>query len=153
MMTLPSSSQLIAVIRAEIQDTLGGISDDPQVVNCLDMVDSMLATIAVRCDHEIGWMMSEIDDITEVANLIVAKGIDDGRAAKGLAALRDAPLVDFGIEAVRSRYHLASSLLADCAELAVAAGGDMRRRVYSVLGKRVDHERQIRGTLELVGRG
>lgn len=153
MMTLPSSSQLIAVIRAEIQETLGGISDDPQVVNCLDMVDSMLATIAIRCDHEIGWMISEIDDITEVANRIAVNGIDDGRAANGLAALRDAPLAEFDTEAVRARYHLASSLLADCAELAVAAGGDIRHLVYSVLGKRVGHERQIRGTLELVGRG
>ncbi|EHB45313.1 hypothetical protein MycrhDRAFT_6567 [Mycolicibacterium rhodesiae JS60] len=153
MMTLPSSSQLISVIRAEIQETMSGITEDPRIVNCLNMIDSMLATIAIRCDHEIGWMISEIDDISELASHVVAEGADDGRANTGLAGLRDTELTEFDTETVRTRYHLASSLLADCAELALGAGGDIRRRLDGVLAKRVDHERQIRGALELVGRG
>src|SRR5581483_6705567 len=67
MMTLPSSSQLISVVRAEISSTLGGLSDDPAIVNCLAMIDTLLASIAVRCEHEISWMAAEIEDIHEVA--------------------------------------------------------------------------------------
>ncbi|TAM70247.1 hypothetical protein [Mycobacterium sp.] len=152
-MTLPTSSQLISVIRAEIEETISGISEDPRIVNCLSMVDSMLATIAIRCDHEIGWMISEIDDIADLADRLVVDGVDDGRASSGLAALRDAELEDFNTATVRAQYHRASSLLADCAELAMVAGGDSRHRLDAVVARRVDHERQVRGTLELVGRG
>ena len=153
MMTLPSSSQLISVVRAELRETLGAISSDPRVVNCLDMADSMLATVAIRCDHEIGWMISEIEAITEAAERLVANGNDDGRVRAGLDRLRDTTPVSFDMEAVRSHYQQASAVLADCAELALVAGGESQRRVDEVLATRIEHERQMRGTLGLVGRG
>jgi hypothetical protein len=154
MMTLPSSSQMLSVVRAELAETLSGISDDPRVVNCLGMVDSMLASIAVRCDHEIGWMIAEIAEIDEVADHLVAAGHDpDGRIADGLKRLRGSDRASFDTASVRTDYHLASTILADCAEVAVTVGGQPRQRVEAVLATRLDHEQQIRGALELVGRG
>jgi hypothetical protein len=154
MMTLPSSSQLLSVIRAELAETLTGLSDDPRVINCLGMVDSMLATIAVRCDHEIGWMVSEIAEIEQVAEHLIAAGHDpDGRIANGLQHLRGRDRTDFQTACVRADYHLASTVLADCTEVAVTVGGEPRRRIEAVLATRLEHEQQIRGALELVGRG
>jgi hypothetical protein len=153
MMTLPSSSQLIAVVRADIAETLSGISEDPQVVNCLTMVDSMLASIAIRCEHEIGWMITEIDEIVDLGEEMVTDGRDDGRIAAGLAGLGDHPLTSFDTATIRARYHQASAVLADCVELALTAGGQIRSRVEQVLAIRLDHESEIRGALALVGRG
>lgn len=154
MMTLPSSSQLIGVVRAELPETLDGISDDPRIVNTLSMVDFMLATIAARCEHEIGWMIEEIEQIDAVAAEIVDSGHDrDARVSEGLRRLRAGDVQSFDIEAVRARYHLASAVLSDCVEIALAAGGEMRNRVEAVLSARLAHEEQIRGALALVGRG
>ncbi len=154
MMTLPSASQLLSVVRAEIAATLTGISDDPQVVNCLGMVDSMLESIAVRCEHEIGWMITEIDEALAFAADLVAAGSDtDGRLAAGIDAVRGSARTDFSTAAVREEYHRASALLADCVEIALAVGGELRTRADAVLSSRLDHEAQIRGALALVGRG
>jgi hypothetical protein len=153
MMTLPSSSHLIAVVRAEITETLSGISEDTKVLNCLAMVDSMLASIAIRCEHEIGWMISETNEIVDLAEAMIADGRDDGRIAAGLAQLHDRPLASFDTATIRGRYHQASAVLADCAELALAAGEQIRSRVEQALATRLDHEREIRGALAFVGRG
>jgi hypothetical protein len=153
MMTLPSSAQLIAVIRAELTDTFGARKDDPQAVACLEMTDSMLAAIAVRCEHELAWMIAEVDDIIVLAQSLVDGGHDaDGRIAAGLTGLRGAQRVDFEMQTVRATYHQASALLADCVELAVNVGGEARRRAEASLATRLDHEREVRGALELVRR-
>jgi hypothetical protein len=153
MMTLPSSSHLISVVRAEITETLSGISEDTKVLNCLAMVDSMLASIATRCEHEIGWMISETNEIVDFAEAMIADGHDDGRIAAGLARLHDRPLASFDTATIRAHYQQASAVLADCAELALAAGGQIRSRVEQALATRLDHEREIRGALAFVGRG
>ena len=154
MMTLPSSSQLIAVVRAELAETLDGVSNDPRVLNCLSMVDSMLGTIAVRCEHEIGWMIDEIEEIESVAAQLIGSGHDnDGRLRAGLQLLHATGPRAFDTDTVRGRYQQASTLLSDCAEIALATGAEIRRQVEAVLSTRLAHEEQIRGALALVGRG
>jgi hypothetical protein len=154
MMTLPSSSQLLSVVRAEIAATLGGLSEDPQVVNCLGMVDSMLASVAVRCEHEIGWMITEIDEAAAFAAELIAAGHDpDSRIAQALTELRAIDRSDFATQSVRVEYHQASALLSECVEISLTVGGDLRARADAVLAARLDHEAQIRGALSLVGRG
>lgn len=154
MMTLPSSSQLINVIRAELASTLKDVSADPKIANCLGMADSMLASIAVRCEHEIGWMIEEIGEIEAVAASLVASGHDrDGQLQAGRDRLAAAGLQTFDIAAVRARYHQAAELLSGCVEIALSVGGELRTQVESVLSTRLAHEEQIRGALTLVGRG
>jgi len=153
MMTLPSSSQLISVVRAEISSTLGGLSDDPAIVNCLAMIDTLLASIAVRCEHEISWMAAEIEDIHEVAQRLLGAGHDDGRVATGLAILNRHHPTTLDAEAVRARYHAASAVFADCVELAPASDAPLQQKITEAIDHRLDHEREIRGDLSLVGRG
>ena len=132
---------------------LTGISHDPTVTNCLEMVDSLLASIAVRCEHEIGWMVSEVDEIREVAHQLISAGHDDGQVAAALALLDENRPTSYDTEAVRARYHAASAVFADCVELVPTSDTPLQQKITTLVDSRLDHEREIRGAVALVGRG
>ena len=73
MMTQPSATRLLEVVRKELSDNvLPGIADPHTTAN-LQMVLHVLETIGVRVEHEIAWMCEEIGAAAELAASIGAE--------------------------------------------------------------------------------
>lgn len=133
MMTLPSASQLIEVIRAELRDVVAPAA--PEAADSLAIIDGLLESLATRSEHEIAWMLEEIASIEELAGTPLD------------------PPESLQLASVRERYHEASAILADLIEPALAAGGERRSAIEAIVDARVAREAEIRGAIALVGRG
>lgn len=150
MMTRPSSDQLIAIIRAELPNvaTLG----EQDRGELLGLLDGLLATVEQRARHEATWIVEESEQIDQLAEFLVQGGHDPDRwVARTMSELSS--LQGTRPDALLDGYHVRSQLLSECVPVAMAAGGDARVRLESVIDTRIAHEAQIRGELALVARG
>src|SRR5581483_1262354 len=75
MITRPTTAQLLEVIRRELADNVRPAVSDQQVLTSLHMVDHMLSALAVRADHELGWMAEEMAAIDEVGERVAASDL------------------------------------------------------------------------------
>ena len=153
MITQPSCSRLLAVVRAELESTVLPAVSNPSVLAALGMIDSILANVGARCDHEVAWMREEIAEIETVADEVVAAGADAGsRVAAALDELRAHRGPSDHTADVQGEYGLAGEVLSRALEAALPHGGALRDRVRSVLEHRLRREIEIRGDFTLVGR-
>jgi hypothetical protein len=150
MLTLPSCSQLLDIIRGELPQVAD--LDEAGRGELLGLLDGLLAVIEQRCEHEAAWMLEESLQIDELAGYLVDRGHDrDGTIGRAGAEFQ--LLADTRPDELRDRYHARSQLLSNCIPAALAAGGDARARLEGVIDTRLEHEAQIRGRLSLVARG
>jgi len=92
MMTQPSTTRILDVVRQELAENVLPVTTDGQAQASLQMIDHILATVAVRVEHEIAWMVEEGDAIGALGDQIVTAEPQATGVATALAALRAAPL-------------------------------------------------------------
>jgi hypothetical protein len=153
MITQPSCSRLLAVVRAELQSTVAPTVSDAGVLAALGMIDSILANVGARCDHEVAWMREEIIEIETVAGNLIAAGADTGsKVAAALDEFRAHRSPSDHTADVRAEYDLAGEVLSCALEAALSRSDALRDQVRSVLEHRLRREVEIRGDFTLVGR-
>jgi hypothetical protein len=153
MISTPSCSRLLEVVRAELQSTVAPAVTDPGVAAVLGMIDSVLQNVGARCDHEVAWMRDEIAEIQDVAREVIDAGVDtESRVGDALALLRAHRSPSDHTADVQAEYDLAGEVLSRALEVALPRGGALRGRARSVLANRLRREVEIRGEFTLVGR-
>ena len=153
MITRPTSAQLIDEVRRELASNVAPLLTDPQAQGSLQMVDHILRTLSVRAEHEIEWMLEEIDDVRSVVSQ-VAESVADGAAVReALDALETDCDPGLALSSVTARYALASEALSRAIDATVATPGPLRDSVNALLDRRLEHETDVIGEFQLVGRG
>jgi hypothetical protein len=149
----PSCSRLLEVVRAELQSTVAPAITDPGVAAVLAMIDSVLQNVGARCDHEVAWMRDEIAEIEDAAREVIDAGVDAGsRVTDALAQLRGNRSPSDHTAAVQAEYDLAGEVLSRALEATLPLEGALRQRVRSVLEHRLRREVEIRGNFTVIGR-
>ena len=151
MMTQPSTARIIHVIRQELAENVLPVTTDVQAQASLQMIDHILATVAVRVQREIAWMVEEADAIGALGEQIAGAEPAATGVAAALAALRAAPLSSLEYDDVAARYSLAGEVLS-CAFEEVPTDSPLRPSVEAQLDTRLRHEVEIMGEFELVAR-
>jgi hypothetical protein len=153
MIARPTASQVVEAIRRELRDVVAPTVSDPTAAGSLEMVDALLSSLAIRCDHELAWMREEIAATTAAARAVLDAGLDSsGSITQALADFDGANPASDHLDDVVRAYDLSGELLSRCVEVAVPAGGEIRDTVLSVLETRLAHEVEIRGDFSLAGR-
>jgi hypothetical protein len=153
MISRPSCSRLLEVVRSELQSTVAPAVTDPGVTAVLGMIDSVLQNVGARCDHEVAWMRGEIAEIEDVAREVIDAGVDTGsRISNALSRLRAHRSPSDHTADVQAEYDLAGELLSRALEVALSGGGALRDRVRFVLEHRLRREVEIRGDFTVIGR-
>jgi hypothetical protein len=153
MISQPSCSRLLEVVRAELQSTVAPTVSDPAITAVLGMIDSVLRNVGSRCDHEVAWMRDEIAEIETAADEVVANCADDGvLVSEALADLRAHRSPSDHTADVQAEYDLAGEVLSRALEATIPVRGALRDRVRSILEHRLSREVAIRGDFTLVGR-
>ena len=153
MITRPTSAQLIDEVRRELSSNVAPQVADPQIKGSLQMVDHILGTLAVRAEHEIAWMTEEIADISRVVSQVAAEAGSPPSVGSALDELRAAANGSLLLGDVTARYALASEALSRAIEATVATPGPLHDEVSALLDRRLEHETDVIGEFQLVGRG
>jgi len=149
----PSCSQLVDAVRAELRTTVVPAVTDPQAIAALQMADWLLGVIAVRAEHEIGWMREEITEIGQLSEAVLAAGLDtSGAVAAALERQRAEASTSQHAGDVQREYDRAGDVLAEAIDATSAAPGPIRDAVQTVLTNRLERELRIRGQFALAGR-
>jgi len=153
MISRPSCSRLLEVVRSELQSTVAPAVTDPGVAAVLGMIDSVLQNVGARCDHEVAWMRDEIAEIEDVAREVIDAGVDTGsRISNALSRLRAHRSPSDHTADVQAEYDLAGEVLSSALEVALSRGGALGDRVRFVLEHRLRREVEIRGDFTVIGR-
>ena len=171
MITAPTTAQLLSVVRQELAEKVAPAVTDPQVATSLHMIDHILRTLAVRAEHELGWMAEEMSAIENVASRVAASDLPG--AASVAQALEDFRAnLSPGLHAadVAADYNRASEVLSRTVEATFPGGrgvsprqgrreppetatGELRAAVNALLDQRLAHETDVIGEdFQLVGR-
>jgi len=150
-MTQPSTTRIIDVVRQELAENVLPVTTDVQAQASLQMIDHILATVAVRVQREIAWMVEEAEAIGELGEQIASEEPHATGVATALAALRAAPLRSLQYDDVSARYSLAGEVLS-CAFEEVSIDSPLRVAVEAQLDTRLEHEVAIMGDFQLVAR-
>jgi hypothetical protein len=154
MITAPTSAQLLDVVRRELAEKVAPAVADPQVATSLHMIDHILRTLAVRAEHELGWMGEEMSAIEMVASRVAASDLP-GAASVAEALEEFRANVSPGLHAadVAADYNRASEVLSRTVEATFAETGELRAAVNALLDQRLAHETDVIGEdFQLVGR-
>jgi hypothetical protein len=151
--TRPTSAQLIDEVRRELSSTIAPQVTDPQAQGSLQMIDHILGTLAVRAEHEIAWMTEEIAEISQVVGRVAAEPGSPPSVGSALDELRSSGDGSLLLSDVTSRYALASEALSLAIEATVATPGALHDEVNALLDRRLEHETDVIGEFQLVGRG
>ena len=153
MIVRPTSSRLIALVRKELKENIAPALSDPRLKVNLQMIDAILGGVAVRSDHEVAWILEEIEDIEAVGDLIAKSGISGAeRVVEALAELRDKRSTSLHVEDLLADYDHAGEVLSRALETTMTADGKLRKRVEALLDSRIEKSVAIRGDFALVGR-
>jgi hypothetical protein len=146
----PTTDQTIDGVLRDLESiVLPAVHAEPARV-AIQMMQQVLRGASVRAAHEIAWMHEEIDDIAAATAPLSA----DPAVAEAREALAEADARSLHLHDVQHRYHLAGDLLGAAVEVAYASGDQGAiEALRAVLQRRSDHEMQIIGQLDLVGRG
>jgi hypothetical protein len=154
MITAPTTAQLLNVVRQELAEKVAPAVTDPQVATSLNMIDHILRTLAVRAEHELGWMGEEMSAIENVASRVAASDLP-GAASVAQALEEFRANVSPGLHAadVAADYNRASEVLSRTVEATRADTGELRAAVNVLLDQRLAHETDVIGEdFQLVGR-
>jgi hypothetical protein len=154
MITRPTTAQLLEVVRRHLNEGVAPAVSDPQVATTLAMVDHILHTLAVRADHELGWMTDEMASIDAVGEQIAVSGLPGAPAVReALAAFRAGRTSSLHAADVTEDYQRATEVLSRAVEATLAEPGAWRDAVSALLDERLAHEVDVIGEFQLVGRG
>lgn len=150
MLSVPTTDHAITGIIDDLDAVvLPALRDEPARL-AVQMMQQILRGAAVRAAHEIAWMHEEIAEISAASNRLV----DDPAVAEARRALDGQAATSLHLADMQARYALASDVLSCSIEAAYAAGdASAIAELHAVLQRRSDHEMQIVGQLDLVGRG
>jgi hypothetical protein len=153
MITRPTTAQLLDVVRRHLRDGVAPAVADPQVSTTLEMVDHILATLAARAGHELGWMAEEMAAIADVGEQVAAAGLP-GSAAVGeaLAEFRAGRTQSLHAADVTEEYQRASEVLSRAVEATLGQATPLADAVNGLLDQRLAHEVDVIGEFQLVGR-
>jgi len=149
--TQPLSSRLIEVVARELAQTIAPLISDPAATQSLHMIQHLLATLAIRADHEIAWSVEETQQLDALGESVIAAHPEATGVAGALAALRAARSDSLHLADVSDRYSLASEVLSRSVE-EVPIGSPLRTAVERQLDIRLSHEMAVIGEFSLVGR-
>lgn len=152
MISQPTSEVLLESVRAALLSRVVPCVSDPQALVALDRINSILGTVARRCDHEIAWMREEIADTVALATELIEAGQDSGGVlVEALDALtRDAGRSDH-MSDVAADYSRAGELLSRCLEVTLILDGPLHDRGEQAIKARLAREVEIRGDFVLIG--
>ena len=154
MITRPTTAQLLGVVRTEIAERIAPAVTDPQLATSLHMIDHILATLMVRADHELGWMVEEMSAVEAVASRVVDSGLPGAaNVADALAEFVSGRSGSAHTADVTEDYNRASEVLSRAVEATSAVTGELRESVLALLAGRLSHEESVIGDFQLVGRG
>jgi hypothetical protein len=154
MITRPSTAQLLEVVRLELAKRVAPAVNDPQLATSLQMIDHILCALAVRADHELGWMAEEMEAIRVIGERVAASSLAGaGPVADALSAFRAGRSAGLHTAEVVEDYNRATEILSRAVEATSAHPGELREQVLSLLHARLDHEVDVIGDFQLVGRG
>jgi hypothetical protein len=152
----PNTAQIVDSIRDELRVKVTPQLTDPATVVAMQMIDELLANVATRAAHEIGWMREEIDAIDALAADYLTSS-DNGDltvVAQARAALHAQRADTSHLEAMSIEYRAASDLLSSGLEASIASGDPVwRERWRRALSDRLGHELSVMGNWGFVGRG
>lgn len=154
MISRPTTTQLLEVVRRELEEKVAPAVTDPQVATSLHMIDHILRTLAVRAEHELGWMAEEMMAIDAVGERVAGSGLP-GAAAVGEALQQFRAQRATGLHAaeVTDDYNRATEVLSRAVEATFTDGGELRAAVTVLLDQRLAHETDVIGEdFQLVGR-
>jgi hypothetical protein len=149
--TQPTATRIIDVVRRELAENVVPVVSDPQAVGSLHMIDHILSTLAVRAEHEIAWLVEETEALEALGRRIVAEAPDATRVAAAVDALVAAPAGSLHLLDVAARYSLAGEILS-CALEELPRDSELRASAEAQLDARLAHETAIIGEFQLVGR-
>ena len=158
MISRPSTSQLVEVIRNELSTRIAAQTTDPELTVALQMMDHVLVTIARRADHEIAWMHEEMDAIeAAAADLVTAESgaaePGTGSVAEALEEYRARRTGSLHLADVTDDYNRASEVLSRAVEFVLTSDGPHKERIIGLLSARLAHEVEVIGPdFTLVGR-
>jgi hypothetical protein len=154
MITRPTTAQLLEVVRRELAERIAPVVTDPQAITSLQMVDHILRTMAVRADHEVGWMVEEIAAIEAVGQRVADSGLQGAAAVvDALGTFRAGRTAGPSTADVTASYDSATEVLSRCVEATFGAAGDLKDAVTGLLDQRLAHETAVIGPdFQLVGR-
>lgn len=151
MITQPTTARLIEVVRQALSDQVGPAVTDPQVQTSLQMIDHILSTLATRAGHEIAWMVEETGALCQLGRDVVATHPDASQVASALAQAEAADSESLHYDDVAKRYSLASEILSSAYEQTLP-DSPLRTQIETALDHRLEHEIDIIGEFQLVGR-
>ena len=154
MITRPTTAQLLEVVRRELTERVAPAVTDPQAVTSLQMIDHILQTLAVRADHEIGWMVEEMAAIEAVGQQVAESELPGAPAVgDALTAFRSSRSSAGSTAEITESYNAATEVFSRCVEATFAGGGALRDAVTALLDQRLAHETDVIGPdFQLVGR-
>lgn len=154
MISRPTTTQLLEVVRQELTDRVAPAVTDPQVATSLHMIDHILRTLAVRAEHELGWMAEEMAAIENVGQRVAASALPGAAAvAEALTEFRAEVSPSLHAADVTADYNRATEVLSRAVEATFASDGDLRAAVTALLDQRLANETDVIGEdFALVGR-
>lgn len=154
MILQPSCSQIIELIRAELQDVVRPTVSSAGAATSLQMIDSLLRSVAIRVENEAAWMRQEVGDILRVSALVIPRHAEADHSSERLSQLHQRLLSIGGADAydLTTAYALASELLTGLLGSTQRSSPVLRRRVVELLEQRTTRELEIVGPLSLPGR-
>ena len=154
MITRPTTAQLLEVVRRELAERVAPAVTDPQATTSLQMIDHILRTLAVRADHEAGWMAEEMAAIESLAERVAGSDLPGAAAVtEALDAFRSGRSTGHSTADITEDYNAATEVLSRCVEATFTAGGELRSAVDTLLDQRLAHETAVIGPdFQLVGR-
>jgi hypothetical protein len=154
MISRPTTTQLLDVVRRELAEKVAPAVTDPLVATSLHMIDHILRTLAVRAEHELGWMAEEMAAIEAVGERVTASGLPGAATvAQALEEFRSQRATGLHAAEITEDYNRATEVLSRAIEATFAESGDLRAAVIAVLDQRLAHETDVIGAdFQLVGR-
>jgi hypothetical protein len=154
MITRPTTAQLLGAVRTEIAERIAPAIADPQLATSLHMIDHILSTLMVRADHELGWMVEEMNAVQAVATRVAESALPGAaHVADALTEFVSARSGSANAADVTDDYNRASEVLSRAVEATSAETGELRESVLALLAGRLAHEERVIGDFQLVGRG
>lgn len=152
MISQPTSGVLLESVREALQSRVVPSVSDPQALVALDRINSILGTVARRCDHEIAWMREEIASIVDLANDLIDAGEDrTGTLAEALDTLSRETGRSDHVADVAADYSRGGELLSRCLEVTLNLDGPLHDRGEEAISARLAREVEIRGDFVLIG--
>jgi hypothetical protein len=145
----PNTAQLIGIVRRELVETVAPVVDDPVVAGSLMMIDHILETLAQRAEHEIAWMLEEIEQIRELAQQVAGTLPD----AAGVTEPLEHELASMHLSDVVEHYSVVSEALSRALEATLGTSSGLEAAAIDLMCSRLAHEQEVIGDFRLVGRG